>query len=131
MIKPMIVYVFGNPDLPADSLPLRILPELEKKFPQVQFVVKDPNEEWDVPEELTVIDTVEGIKDVTVFHDLTKFAAAPRVTMHDFDALANLRYLQKLGKIKKVTIIGIPSSVPENEALQKVAVLLERVRGGQ
>jgi len=120
----MIVYVFGNPDLPADSLPLKILPGLEKKMPQVRFVVKDPNEEWDVPEELVVIDTVEGVKDVTVFDDLTKFVAAPRVTMHDFDALTNLRYLQKLGKIKKIKVIGIPATIPENEALQKVAVLL-------
>ena len=120
----MTVYVFGNPDLPADSLPIRILPELEKRLPRVQFVVKDPNEEWDVPEEFTVIDTVEGIENVTVFGDLTKFAAAPRVTMHDFDALTNLRYLQKLGKLKKVTVIGIPAAAPEDEALRSVVAAL-------
>ena len=120
----MIVYVFGNPDLPADSLPLRILPELEKNFPRVQFRVKDPNEEWDVPEELVVIDTVQGVNKVTVFNDLARFIAAPRVTMHDFDALANLRYLQKLGKLKKIKIIGVPPAMDEAAALEAVGSLL-------
>jgi hypothetical protein len=129
MMEYMIVYVFGNPDLPADSLPLRILPELEKRLPHVQFVAKDPNEEWDVPEKLVVIDTVEGINEVTIFDDLTKFAAAPRVTMHDFDALTNLRYLQKLGKLKKVKIIGIPVVMPEEEAFHEVFALLEKILG--
>lgn len=120
----MTVYVFGNPDLPADSLPLKILPELEKKFPQARFEVKDPNEEWDVPEDLIVIDTVEGIKEVTVFDDLAKFAAVPRVTMHDFDALTNLRYLQKLGKLKKIKIIGVPPGISEAEALEVISTTL-------
>jgi len=122
----MIVYVFGNPDLPADSLPLRILPELQKRFPQAQFEAKDPNEEWDVPEELIVIDTAEGIKEMTVFDDLARFAAVPRVTMHDFDALTNLRYLQKLGKLKKIKIIGVPGAMDEAGALQKIIILLEK-----
>ena len=122
----MIVYVFGNPDLPADSLPLRILPELQKRFPQVQFEAKDPNEEWDVPEELIVIDTAEGINEVTVFDDLARFAAVPHVTMHDFDALTNLRYLQKLGKLKKIKIIGVPGVMNETGALQKTIILLEK-----
>ncbi len=117
---PSIIYVFGNPDLPMDSLPLTILPDLRKKFPQIQFEVKDPNEEWEVPEELTIIDTVDGIKEVKVFHDLAQFASTPRVTMHDFDALTNLRYLQKLGKIKKVKVIGVPMEISAQEALGAV-----------
>jgi hypothetical protein len=121
---PSIIYVFGNPDLPMDSLPLRILHELRKKFPRIQFEVKDPNEEWEAPEELTIIDTVEGIREVTVFDDLSQFAAAPRVTMHDFDALTNLRYLQKLGKIKKVRVIGVPMNISEAEALAAITANL-------
>lgn len=106
----MIVYVFGNPDLDADSLPLRIVPKLRERFPDIRFEVKDPNEEWDVPEELTVIDSVEGIDGVRVFENLDQFTSAPHVTMHDFDAFANLRLLQKLGKLKKIKIIGTPVS---------------------
>jgi len=131
MPKITTVYVFGNPDPPADSLPLKFFPELEKRFPQIRFEIKDPNEEWDALEELTVIDTVAGIKTVTVFDDLAAFAAAPRVTMHDFDAFTNLRYLQKLGKLKKITVIGVPQEISENEALVSVASEVGRMDLGK
>lgn len=120
------VFVFGNPDVPQDSLPVRLLPALRKKFPAIDFQVKDPNEEWEISENevLTIIDSAEGIREVTVFDSLERFVAAPRLTMHDFDALANLRLLQKLGKIKKIKVIGIPPAMPEQEALQKISAAL-------
>jgi hypothetical protein len=121
----MAIYVFGNPDLPGDSVPLQILPELQKRFPQIQFEIKDPNEEWDCPEELIIIDTVQGIERVSVVDGLAKFAAAPRLTMHDFDALTNLLYLQKLGILKKIKIIGVPAEMPPQEALASVAAELK------
>ncbi len=99
----MTIYVFGNPDIPEDSLPLRILPRLRLAFPDISFEIKDPNEEWDVPENLTVIDTAVGINGIHVFSDLETFSNTPRVSLHDFDALTQLRYLQKLGKLKKIT----------------------------
>jgi hypothetical protein len=118
----MTIFVFGNPDLPFDSLPLRLLPRLVKQFPDIAFEVKDPNEDWDVPEHLTVIDTAAGITDVTVFDDLNSFSPAPRVSLHDFDALANMRLLQKIGKIKTVKIIAVPMGMPEDEAFEKIVV---------
>jgi len=108
-MKPSKIFVFGNLDLVMDSLPLKMLPELRKKFPQIEFVVQDPNEEWEVPENLVVLDTAVGIKEVMVFDDLEKFTPPPRVSMHDFDALTNLRYLKKLGKLKSVKIIAVPA----------------------
>ncbi|MBU6426920.1 hypothetical protein KGQ27_01640 [Patescibacteria group bacterium] len=115
-----IIFVFGNPDFVPDSLPLKILPRLQISFPAIQFEVKDPNEEWNVPEELMVIDTAVGIDKITVFHSLDDFAPAPRVSMHDFDALANLRFLKKLGKLRKVTIIGVPSNLSEDDAVNEI-----------
>lgn len=126
-MAPATVYIFGNPDLPADSLPLRILPRLREAFPVVTFVVRDPNEEWEIPEEFVVIDTVAGIDRVKVFSDLSAFAAAPRLTMHDFDALANLRYLLKLGKLKRIKIIGVPPVMPEGQVLEEVSVMLRTI----
>jgi hypothetical protein len=123
----MTIYVFGNPDLPADSLPLQILPELTKQFPHLQFEIKDPNEEWGSSETLTAIDAVKGIERVSVFDDLAKFSAAPRLTLHDFDALANLLYLQKLGKLKKIKIIGVPAEMRPDEALASVAAELNKI----
>ncbi|MFH0804232.1 MAG: hypothetical protein V1896_01370 [Candidatus Zambryskibacteria bacterium] len=123
----MKVFVFGNEDLKGDNLPIKILPRLQDKFPEIKFEIKDPNEEWEVPEELIILDTVVGIKDVKVFDNLEKFSKTPRVGMHDFDALTNLRYLWKLGKIKKIKIIGVPAEMNEPEAVQKIIKTLEKL----
>lgn len=121
------VYVFGNPDLPEDSLPIRLISQLHKKFPNIVFVVKDPNEEWDVPKHLIAIDTAVGIDRVQEFHSLESFHTSPRVSMHDFDALAQLRLLQKIGKLKKITIIGVPPKKTPNTALEQIAAILARI----
>jgi len=115
------VFVFGNPDEKNDSLPLQMIPEFKKKFPEIDFVARDPNEECDIPEEFIVIDTAEGIDKVTVFDDIDKFAPSPRVTMHDFDVFANLQYLKKLGKLRKIKIIGVPPMIDLNIALEEVS----------
>ncbi|MFA5830796.1 MAG: hypothetical protein WC878_03130 [Candidatus Paceibacterota bacterium] len=110
------IYLFGNSDLEMDSLPLRVLPVLESRFPDIDFTVLDPNEEWKIPEEMVMIDTVVGIKELTVFDDLKHFMEAPRVSVHDFDAFFNLIYLQKLGKLKNIKIFGIPPEMKESDA---------------
>lgn len=128
----MTVFIFGNPDLLTDSLPLRILPKLKKLFGpstsrRIEFKIQDPNEEWEIPEELIIIDTVLGIKKVTIFSDLKQFEQTPTNTLHDFDALYNLRYLQKLGKLKKIKIIGLPPTMSEEEAIGEVGALISRI----
>ncbi len=117
------VFIFGNPDLPEDSLPLRLLPALRAAFPDVAFEVLDPNEEWEVPRHVVIIDTVVNLAEVAVFHDLSAFIAAPRVTCHDFDAYANLLLLKKLGKIEEVTIIGVPPTATEEVRPRVVGLL--------
>jgi hypothetical protein len=124
----MIVYIFGNPDLPEDALPLRLVPQLRQQFPDSTFEVKDPNEEWYVPERLVVIDTVKGIVGIQVFHGLETFTRAPRVSMHDFDALTQMRLLQKIGKLKEVTIIGVPPEIDEHSALTSIIEELLRLQ---
>jgi len=119
------VFVFGNINVENDSLPLRMIPKLQEKFPDIKFEIRDPNEEWDVPEEFVIIDTVIGIKGVKVFNTLDKFLSAPRVSMHDFDFLTNLQYLWKLGKIKKIKIIGMSPNIGESEAIKKVSATLQ------
>lgn len=113
------IFIFGNPDLDFDSLPLRILPELRKKLPKIDFKIKDPNEEWDLPpQKLIIIDTVIGIDKLAVFENLENFQKPPRVSAHDFDAYSNLKYLQKLGKIKKIKIIGLSAGTSKKEAVE-------------
>ncbi|OGZ06776.1 MAG: hypothetical protein A3C93_02370 [Candidatus Lloydbacteria bacterium RIFCSPHIGHO2_02_FULL_54_17] len=121
------VFVFGNPELPADSLPIRLLPSLRERFSDVSFLFLDPNEEWEPPDPLVVIDTVVGIRDVRIFEGIDVFTAAPTVSMHDFDALFNLRYLAKLGKLGRVIVIGVPPELSADAALPAVVSELEKI----
>lgn len=112
------VFVFGNPDIAMDSLPLLLLPELREQFPDIEFVTLDPNEDWDVPPHMIIIDTVVGITAPRVFHGLDDFAAAPRMSCHDFDAYANLQLMHKVGEIGTVTILGVPPTLEKENALE-------------
>lgn len=120
----MNIFVFGNPDLVMDSLPLQLLPDLKERFPEHEFIVKDPNEDWDTSEPFVVIDTVVGLPEITVFDTLKAFESVPRISMHDFDALTNLRFLEKLGKLPKIKIIGIPPMISAKDALESISRLL-------
>ena len=120
----MTIFIFGNPDLASDALTLRILPELKKRFPHIIFEVKDPQEEWDIPEELVMIDTIVGIEKVSIVTDIKKLIPPPTISLHDFDVASYLHYCKKLGKLKKIKIIGIPPTILETEALPAVEEII-------
>jgi hypothetical protein len=121
----MRIFVFGNEDLEMDSLPIKLVPELKKQFPEHDFILQDPNEEWDMSESFWVIDTVVGLEEPQLFDSLDAFVAGPKLSMHDFDALSNLRFLQKLGKLPPIKIIGLPVGIEREEALAAIGKLLE------
>jgi hypothetical protein len=107
-MKQQIVYIVGNPAVRRDNVPFRILPQLRRVFPSVDFREADPNENF-VPEEGSIIiDSVEGIDAVQSFDSLDDFAAHHTVSGHDYDLAFHLRVLQKLHKINSVTILGVP-----------------------
>ena len=82
------IYMFGNPLVKEDSLPLKILPDLKKSFPEIEFEVVDPNENFPPANErdLTILDTVQGIKEPKLFglNDLIKIQKSPN-SPHDYD----------------------------------------------
>jgi hypothetical protein len=124
----MIIYIFGNPDLQFDSLPLRILPKLREKFPKIKFVIKDPNEEWDFLEKyLYIIDTVVDIKKVTIFKDISVFKKSPRFSLHDFDLYADLMLVKKIGKLPDCVIIGIPPNYNRNKAAKETFAIIKSI----
>jgi len=114
------IWLFGNPDYQPDALPLKIAPALKKKLPHLNFVIKDPHEEWDLPDKLIIIDTIKGLKKVTTFSSLADFKDSPRLTMHDFDLLTNLKWLAKLNKLPPFLIIGLPAGLTKNKALDQI-----------
>jgi hypothetical protein len=106
----MKILVFGNKSVEMDSIAPRLIDDLQKEFPEIEFKEFDTVEELDEEgEELIILDTVVGIEKITVFDDLDKFVDSPTVSLHDFDLPIYLKLLMKLGKVKKVRIIGIPS----------------------
>ncbi|HBE90701.1 MAG TPA: hypothetical protein DDW41_05845 [Candidatus Andersenbacteria bacterium] len=107
-MKKKQVWLFGNPDFAPDALPLKILPTLKQQLPQFDFIVKDPHEEWILPPRLIIIDTIKGIKSPLVVTSLDAFKNSPRITMHDFDLITNLRWLAKLRRLPPFVIIGLP-----------------------
>lgn len=117
-----IVYVLGNPLIIIDSLPFKLLPKLRQLCPQFNFEILDPTEELQLADsqDFTCIDTIIGIDKVTVFHDLDFFAYSPRVTVHDYDLPLNLGLMQKLGKLKRITIIGVPAKGNQAKILNEV-----------
>lgn len=124
----MTVWIFGNPDYEPDALPLKILPVLEKQLPDLEFIIKDPNEDWGLPERLIIIDTVQGIDRVTKFESLAQFASGARTTMHDFDLGMKLQWLAKLKKLPPFVIIGLPMGAREAEIVDEAVTALREIK---
>jgi hypothetical protein len=118
----MTVYIVGNPAVRTDSLPSTLVPYLQ----DYNLVVIDPTESF-IPEEGSVIiDTVLGLDEVKLFRNLDDFSLSPQVSVHDYDLLLHLRLLRKLGKIRRVAVIGIPPHA--KAAPRKVNELLADIR---
>ena len=56
----MKIFVLGNPDLEIDALPIHLIQRLKEAFPTFSFEIQDPNENWDIPLNSIILDTVLG-----------------------------------------------------------------------
>jgi Ni,Fe-hydrogenase maturation factor len=125
MRKRKTIYIFGNPLLDFDNLPLKLAPKLRKIFPEIDFVIADPNENLNpIDKELAIIDTIEGIEKVVLVEDIEKIQDQKLYSLHDFDLAFNLKLLQKIGKLEKIKIIGVPMKGNEVEILKQLKELL-------
>jgi Ni,Fe-hydrogenase maturation factor len=114
----MTLFLFGNPNIKTDSLPLKILPALKKLFPNADFQLKDPNEDFELPAAAIIIDCVAGLKEPRIFESVDELEPPPRLTLHDFDLYSHLQLLKKLGKLPgNLKIIGLPPEISEEEAI--------------
>lgn len=109
MNKKRKIHIFGNELLDFDNLPILMKPDLEKAFPEIEFVIQDPSENLK-PEnkELTIIDTVEGIDDIIIINDISQIQTSPVYSLHDFDLGMNIKLLNKIGLLDKILIFGVP-----------------------
>ncbi len=122
------IYVFGNPLLDFDNLPIRLAPELRKKFPDIDFIIQDPNEniKLSASGELIIIDTVMDIDEVIIINSIEQLETGKIYSMHDFDLAFNLKLLKKIGKLKKITIFGVPPKLNKRVALEQLSKLIKR-----
>lgn len=118
----MKIYVFGNSLVKEDSLPIKLIPQMQKKFPKIHFIIADPNENFPPSGEkdLIILDTVMGLKKPKIFTlaDLETIAKSP-VSPHDYDLGMHFLLLKKIKRINTVKIIGVPSMLV-NENLVEV-----------
>jgi Ni,Fe-hydrogenase maturation factor len=118
------IYVFGNPLVKEDSLPLKLIEKLRKDFPQLEFKEFDTVEDL-TDRELNIIDAVKGIKKVEIITDLDRIITDKIYSMHDFDLGYNLKLMKKMKMIDKVRIFGIPFGMGEKEAFEQLRGLLK------
>ena len=108
----MKVYIFGNEDLEFDNKAIKTAKALENTLEHCDFIYIKPNQ--DLPfvceEEVVIMDTIEGIEDIKIINNdqVKNISLEERTTVHDFDLGFQLKYLKKIGKLGKVTIIGLP-----------------------
>ena len=123
------VSVFGNPDLQLDSVPVQLVPKLRRQFPNVRFVVEDPNE-IDLPKhgKWVILDTVRGLERVSWLSvdDIARSRNAG-MTAHDYDLSTLLLLAKKLDASFEPNILGVPEGMSEERALSEVIRELMKV----
>lgn len=118
-------HIFGNPLLDFDNLPILIVPELTKLFPEINFVVSDPNENLHpFDKTLNIIDTVINAEKTILITDIDRFDTQTLYSMHDLDLAFNLKLLKKIGLLKKVNIIGVPPHLSKDECIMQVSTMI-------
>jgi Ni,Fe-hydrogenase maturation factor len=120
-------YVFGNPLVREDSIPLRIIEKLRKEFPSFEFLEFDTTEDIEPQKELNIIDTVKGIRKVEIIEDLDRIVNDKIYSMHDFDLGYNLKIWKKMGMVESVRIFGIPDSMEEKEAFSELRLKIANI----
>lgn len=116
----MLIYVFGNENNTYDRRALKIAKKFGRVFNDFVFKVVNPNA--DLPfadgDDVVIMDVVAGLTQPELIRDsqVQKIFTPPRSTVHDFDLGFQLAYLKKLGRLGKVTIIGLPMSGKINYA---------------
>jgi len=121
----MKILVFGNPLVKQDSIALRMIPYLQKKFPDIEFKEFDAAENLeDEGRDLIILDSAEGIGHAVLIESLDLLGSANKYSMHDFDLSLTLKILKKMGAVDSVKLIAIPSNYPLRKALKEAEKII-------
>lgn len=123
----MKIFVCGNPLVPEDSLPLRLIDRLREENKGVEFVEFDPTEDLPEEKELLILDAVINADDIFLIEDIDRFVNKKALSLHDFDLGWNLKLAKKVGKIDRVKIIAVPPGMEEGEAVKKINSIITEI----
>jgi Ni,Fe-hydrogenase maturation factor len=98
----------GNLLMEEDAIPIRLIPFLRESFPLLHFIEFDPTENFPEEEHLFIVDTIHNTKKVVVWKDVESIRSSPTYSLHDFDLGMSLKIMKKMGKLKQLTIFGVP-----------------------
>jgi len=119
------ILVFGNILLKNDKLPITMIEELQKEFPDLEFqefdTVEDLHKEG---RSLYILDTVEGIEHVVTITEIDQLITNKIYSVHDFDLAYNLKLLKKADMIENVMIFGIPMAMKKDQALKELKKII-------
>lgn len=122
------IYLFGNSLLEQDSLPLRLEPRLRERFPDIELVYHDPNENLHPSDgRLMLIDSVEGIDKAMIITDPDQISSLRTCSLHDLDLAFNLKLLTKIGELRELVIFGVPMEMSEDAALDELTGLINSI----
>lgn len=104
----MNVYVFGNEHVAEDRRAIEVARTL--KVEGLSFVFVGPNEDVPFADEprVVILDTVQGVRGGALIEGIDGLVLSPRGSVHDFDLTFQLRYLEKLGRLGEVVVVGVP-----------------------
>ncbi len=122
----MKIYVFGNPLLRKDSIAIKIARKLAKKFPEIEFKEFDVVEDLEEIDTLYLMDVVKGLKKVKIIENFDFIETKKIFSLHDYDLSYEVKLLKKIGKIKKVFLIGIPFGKSEREVEAQIHLILKK-----
>lgn len=125
-MKGMRFFCFGNPLVKKDRMPLLLIAELRKTFPEAEFIEARSNEDIEGERDVNIIDSVEGIHGVK-FVGIDELRIGKRHSLHDFDLAMSLKLMEKMGRLKGVRIIGIPMGFPRKKALDGTKKLIRKI----
>jgi hypothetical protein len=126
--RKLIVSVFGNEVEEKDNLVVRLVPQLKKLLPQLDFHIADPTENIKPPSDPWIIlDVGMGIDEVVVIEDLKQLDYVKGQSVHDYDVYMDLRLREKVGQLPKMKIILVPYEWEEERAIKEVARHLDQM----
>jgi len=75
---------------------------------------------------LYLMDVVKGLEEVKIIENFDSIETKKIFSLHDYDLSYEIKLLKKIGKIKKVFLIGIPFGKSEKEIEPQIHLILRK-----